>query len=246
MMSKVQQTLKQNILICGLLSLLLTESALAEKSGVSLSRTRVIFSAAEEAQSLEVKNQSDKPYLIKSTVTTTMEGKVLAPFIVTPPLFRLEANSEHQVRILHQDIYSLPTDRESVFYLSVMMVPSSPRPEEGGTMAARVSVGVQNIIKLFYRPAGLAIEPERAQAGLNFLRQGKEVSVKNPSPYYITLARMAFNDQVVNLYGKPTMIAPFSEVSYSVTGSVSQAEWTVIDDFGGQSPRYQATIKAEK
>jgi P pilus assembly chaperone PapD len=39
------------------------------------------------------------------------------------------------------------------------------------------------------------------------------------------------------------MVPPFSQVEYATPSSVRQAEWMLINDYGGNSKTYKAEIK---
>ncbi len=220
------------------------QGAVAAEGGISLSRTRIVFQSTDNAQTLTLQNHGSRPYLVQSAVMMTPGGREPAPFLTTPPLFRLEANSKNTIRILRQGDAALPADRESVFYFTAIAVPAMAQPQEAedAALAARISVGIQNTIKLFYRPAGLAMAPEAAQGRLTFHLQGGQVQVHNPSPYYLTFSRLAFDGTEVPVRDTVSMIAPFSQVSYPVKGQVRQVQWTVINDYGGNSQQYQSAV----
>lgn len=237
----------KHIILAGVLIACTTVNALAadQNGGVSLSRTRIVFSSTDHAQSIAIKNHGQRAYLVKSIVSTTPEGQQKAPFLVTPPLFRLEANSQNTLRILGDHTQQLAKDRESVFYLSVIMVPSSPKPDSSDTesMSARVAVGVQQIIKLFYRPAGLSMTPVQAEKALIFTQQGNQVQVNNPTPYYQTFAQLSLDGKPVSVRDSVSMIPPFGQVSYAVKGAVNQAEWSMINDYGSSSSVHLAAVQ---
>ena len=220
------------------------QSAVAAEGGISLSRTRVVFQSTDNAQTLTLQNHGSRPYLVQSAVVATPEGHEPAPFLTTPPLFRLEANSKNTIRILRKGDAVLPTDRESVFYFTAIAVPAMTAPKEtdDSSLAARISVGIQNTIKLFYRPAGLAMTQEEAEGRLTFKQQGGKVQVANPTPYYLTFSRLAFDGTEIKVRDSVAMIAPFSQVSYPLTAHVRQAQWSVINDYGGISQQYQAAV----
>lgn len=236
--------LKRTLLISGLL-IAAVPNLYAADGGIGLNRTRIIFNSADTAKTLSIINYGARPYLVQTAVITQPYDRELAPFISTPPLFRLEANSQSAIRILRKDSFSFPTDRESVFYFTAIAVPAIEQPKEGdGTsMQARLSVGIQNIIKLFYRPVGLAITPEVAEGKLTFQQLSGNVQVNNPTPYYITFSRLDFDGVNVNVKESVSMIAPFSHVKYPVKGTIRQAQWSVINDYGGSSKLYKATME---
>lgn len=214
------------------------------EGGISLSRTRIIYLSTDNAQTLTLQNQGARPYLVQSAVVMSADGHDMAPFITMPPLFRLDANSQNTLRIMRKSDAVMPTDRESVFYFTAIAIPGTPHPKEAdtGSTAARVSVGIQNTIKLFYRPAGLVMAAEAAEGRLTFDYLAGKVQVTNPTPYYLTLSRLIFDGTEVKVRESVPMIAPFSQASYAVIGPVHQAQWTVINDYGGNSRLYSAPV----
>lgn len=212
--------------------------------GVSLSRTRIIFMSSEKAQTITMQNHGSRSYLVQSAVIETPEGGNAAPFMTTPPMFRLEANSKNILRILRKGSADLPADRESVFYFTAIAVPAGTQPTETDpeSMSARVSVGLQNTIKLFNRPTGLAMTPEEAEGRLTFVHQDGKVVVNNPTPYYLTLSQLKFDAAEVKLDNSTSMIAPFSQARYPATPGAREAQWSVINDYGGSSKLYKSGV----
>jgi fimbrial chaperone protein len=235
--------LRRALLVVGVM-LAVSQEAAAGEGGISLSRTRIVFQSTDNAQTLTLQNHGSRPYLVQSAVVTTPGTRDPGPFLTTPPLFRLEANSKNTIRILRKGDVALPDDRESVFYFTAIAVPAIAQPKEAdeASLAARISVGIQNTIKLFYRPAGLAMTPEEAHGRLTFHLQGGEVQVHNPTPYYLTFSRLAFDGTEIQVRDTVSMVAPFSQVSYPVKGQVRQAQWAVINDYGGNSPQFKAAV----
>ena len=82
--------------------------------------------AAKEA-ALPVANKgAETPYLLQSWVDN-IDGKSRAPFIITPPLFRLEAGDDSSLRII-KTADNLPENKESLFTL--MFVPFQQRKNQ--------------------------------------------------------------------------------------------------------------------
>ncbi|AZQ28175.1 molecular chaperone [Klebsiella pneumoniae] len=243
-MYQLFRLLQRTLLVSGLL-IAAVQHVYAADGGISLSRTRIIFTSADKAQTLSMKNNGPRPYLVQSAIITAPDSRELAPFISTPPLFRLEANSQSAIRILRSGDAALPVDRESVFYFTAIAVPATDKPNQGhdATMSARLSVGIQNTIKLFYRPVGLAMTAEEAGGKLTFQQQNGKIQVNNPTPYYLTFSRLAFDGTDVNVREGVSMIAPFSQATYPAKGMVRQAQWSVINDYGGSSKLYQSAVQ---
>ncbi|HDF2327516.1 TPA: molecular chaperone [Morganella morganii] len=233
---------------CILLSLL--SAAQAAEGGLRLAQTRVIFNADNKNAAAVIKNNSQQVYLIKAGVMNTPEGNnpalPAAPFMVTPPMYRLEKESQSTALVVRNGTAQLPADRESVFWLSFLAIPAVSKNGEtpDNMTSAQVSVGIRNVIKLFYRPAGLSPSFEQAQEKLTFRRQDRSVSVNNPTPYYLTLAALSFNGKDISFQDHNPMIAPFSSAVFPAEGTVSQAQWAVITDYGDIGQIYTAAVSA--
>lgn len=238
--------LRVMVLMLGALSVAVCDA----KGGLRLSQTRVVFDAAQSNAKVMMQNNSPQVYLVKAEVINDPREKKTSPspFMVTPPLFRLEPENQQTALVVRQGSVSLPADRESVFYLSLLAIPASKKagePEANMTQA-QVSIGIRNIIKLFYRPTGLVIKAEAAYAQLTFQQAGGQLNVSNPTPYYVTLAHLAVNKHPLDISHHEPMIAPFSHQSYPFTGQGTQVEWSAITDFGDMSPRYHGVLTTKE
>ncbi len=223
-----------------LLLLLVTKLAVAaDGGGISLSQTRLVFMATDKAQTLTVKNSDKQTYLIQSRVQRALDDMASAPFIITPPLFTLGADSRQALRILPQETAGLPADRESLFYLSVLGIPAQAKQKGDST---QVSMGLRFMIKLFYRPAGLTSSQDATACGLTFSAIPQGVRVHNPTPYYQTLGKLVLNHAAINLDKQPSMVAPMSTETYYFSAPVTQAKWQTINDFGGLSAQCQQAV----
>lgn len=212
-------------------------------AGISLSQTRVIFSAEEKDHSLMVKNSGADTYLIQSRVQQTPNDMAAAPFLVTPPLVVIRPDSHQLLRIIPQNLH-LPADRESVFYLSVMAIPAQADKQHA---PAQLSMGLRFVIKLFYRPVGMAPPAPDALCDLRFHLAGQSVQVENPTPYFHTLGRLAFDHIPHTLDMDAAMIAPRSSRTYPLPHAVTLAEWQVVTDYGGLStPACHQTLDSRK
>lgn len=215
---------------------------MASEGGLKLPQTRVIFNAKTRNATASIQNRGDTVYLIKTSIVTGLQPSAAgAPFVVTPPLFRLEPHNQQTVRIIRQGGRELPVDRESVFYLSFLAIPAVAA--EGQAMT-RLSIGVRTVIKLFYRPDHLPLSPEQAAGKATFTKQGNELLAKNSTPYYLTFNQLSVDDKPIAHPQAPMMIAPFSVQAYPYSGSGKTVSWTVINDYGGISEPYRAAISA--
>jgi P pilus assembly chaperone PapD len=242
----------KSYLLTTLIFLSLSADLQAADGGIRLAQTRVIFNANNKNTGAVIKNNGQQTYLIKTDVMNTPQGNSpalqAAPFLVTPPMFRLEKESQSTALIVRNGSAQLPANRESVFWLSFLAIPSVGKNDNtlSNMTSAQVSVGIRNVIKLFYRPAGLSPSFERAQEKLTFQRDGSRITVSNPTPYYLTLATLSFNDKPVALQDRDPMIAPFSSTAFPAESTASKARWAVITDYGDMGPTYSAAVTTGK
>lgn len=202
----------------------------AGKGGIGLAATRLVYSEGEEQISLGVRNTSpDVPYLIQSWVMTP-DNKKSADFIITPPLFVLNPANENLLRIMYIGA-PLAKDRETLFFTSVRAVPSTTKREEGNTL----KIATQSVIKLFWRPKGLAYPLGEAPAKLRCTSSADMVTVSNPTPYFITLTDLKIGGKVV----KNQMISPFDKYQFSLPKGAknSSVTYRTINDYGAETPQ---------
>ncbi|MBN5204547.1 molecular chaperone [Serratia marcescens] len=214
------------------LVMLLTASLPGQAAGgIALGQTRVIFSATDRAQSITVRNSGEGAFLIQARVQANPDEGAAAPFLVTPPLHSLKGGSRQLLRILRQDA-TLPADRESLFYLSVIAIPAHSVPL---TARDRVSVGVRFVVKLFYRPAGIRSSAPEIACRLFFRRAVDGVRIDNPTAYYQTLGRLTINGQKVALAQHPVMVPPLAHLIVPAGKVPNALTWQTVTDAGGLS-----------
>lgn len=211
--------------------LLLASLPIQASGGVALGQTRVIFSEGDRAQSLTVLNSGDRAFLIQARVQATPDGGEASQFIVTPPLHSLKGGSSQMLRILRQD-GPLPADRESLFYLAIGVIPAQTTPL---VALNRVSVGMRFVVKLFYRPAGLAALAPESACQLVFRQTAGGLRIQNPTAYYQTLGRLTINGQAVELAQQPVMVSPLAHMVIPTGQTLHSVTWQTVTDAGGLS-----------
>ncbi|WP_071824175.1 MULTISPECIES: molecular chaperone [Photorhabdus] len=230
------------MMMAGLLGCPIT-STQAERVGIDA--TRIIYRADSYAATALLRNSSKEAvYLMQVTVSSIPDGSKTAPFLVTPPLFRMEPGSQNQVRIIKTG-QALPADRESLFWFTAQAIPLST--ESNNLSSKQSSGGVQvlaNTIKLMYRPSGLPVAPEKGFGALRFKTTAEGITITNPSPYYITFTSLKVGGQeLMTKQQKENMVSPFSTLFLPLKGVhyPAKVSWTVINDLGGGST-YQGEI----
>lgn len=223
-----------------LIVLLLPLTALA---GIQFDGTRVIYPAGKREVTLGLTNKASTPRLIQAWIDSgdadIPPSQIKVPFIVFPPIFRLDAGKGQTLRIVYTG-GAIPHDRESVFWLNVLEV--QPKRAASQTTANALKVSVRIRLKLFYRPQGLSGSPETAANLLRWrlVAEGKRyhLECENPGDYNVSFNHVGFKGTPDKEEGKQSGMCPAkSKTRFAITGSPATAggrlELTVIDDFGG-------------
>ncbi|ENU1225995.1 MULTISPECIES: molecular chaperone [Providencia] len=214
-------------------------------AGIRLDQTRVIINSDNISQVFSITNDDNSPYLIQTAVTDKLEGKKSPFFIVTPPLFRLDANSKFTAKILVNNKKALPTEKESLFYLYTRAIPSTQQVS-GQENNAKLTFVTNIVIKVLYRPNHLTVPNTEIFQQVTLSQKGNQWQFNNPTPYYLTVVNIQLNQKK---YPQNMVLPPFEQVVISdVDGKITQASWQMINDFGGLSnifsyPLVSASVK---
>lgn len=206
------------------------------QAGVVIGGTRLVYDASKKESSISVNNPEKKrPYLIQSWVENYSENNdAKTPFVITPPLFRLDPGQENVIRLIEIG-KNLPKDRESVYWLNIKSIPSSQKSTENTLL-----ISVKTRIKLFYRPDGLVGTPEEAYDKVTFSKSNGNLNIKNGSPYHISINKLEANGHKID---EVDMLMPNSEKSFKLpVGNETSIKWSAINDYGGLTQTKEAKI----
>ena len=225
------------------------------QADVVIGGTRVVFPARQGEVTVRLSNEGAKPALVEAWIDTgdvhSTPDSVNTPFLITPPLFRMEPHKDQSLRILYvQGGKPLPNDRESLFWLNVLEIP----PKPSGAMADKntLQFAIRSRLKLFYRPANLAGTSVKAPDQLTFTAttddHGAGLEVHNPTPYYITISALALGTKGAPVAGAAGMIAPFGDLRMPLKGVAhappadTPVVFTTINDYGAGDV-HKGTVK---
>lgn len=215
----------------------LTMPILSHAAGIQIGRTRIIYNAEKKEIALPLVNKDNAlPWLIQSW-TDTGDEKTRGPFIVTPPLFRLDAQKEQSLRIAWNGS-PLPEDRESLFYMNIRTIPATAKEDSDKNMLRLI---YKTRLKLFWRPAGIAGTARETCKNLHFRQQNREVIIINDGAFYSVFDSLQLGNTPLP---KADLVAPFSRVSLPLPTktSGSQVSWRCITDYGNASEKYTSIL----
>lgn len=194
-------------------------------ASIVITGTRVIYPSDAREVTVKLSNEGHSPLLVQSWLDKGNEkakpDQIKVPFTLTPPINRVEPGNGQTLRIRSLP-NNLPADRESVFWLNVLEIPQGAIENNENY----IQVAFRSRIKFFYRPAAIKDGIIDAPKKMVWRHAGKGIKVKNPTPYYISLATITSGGKSL----KGRMLAPFSENSYTLSGNQVSIEY--INDFG--------------
>ncbi|ENX4473584.1 molecular chaperone [Enterobacter roggenkampii] len=256
-----------------LTSCLLPETVFAASAGLRFYPMQLNYSATDSkgGVAMNVKNNTDSNFLLKGSVAAmdSDSGRLgpddapLPPFVILPPLARLEAGGQYSFRV-RQVGEGLPKDRESACIVSVTAIPATNEPvvpyrraqvgerdapDEASSTARgstavnkgpQLQIALQMNMRLFYRPEGIPERDNAAIAGqLRFRAQGDVLVVDNPTPYFVQLSEVRLNGKKVNPEAVQGYVRPKASRQFvpgvPVKGAV---EW----HFGGDKTPYRSEM----
>lgn len=139
------------------LALLLSSYLPSADASMVIDGTRIIFPATKRDRR-PGHQYGETPSLTQVWVddgrVQNQPEKDAAPFIVLPPIVRIEPGKGQSWRTVFNGS-RLPQDRESLFWFNLLDIP--PEPKNGKT-DNYLQLAIRSRIKLFYRPAGVAAE----------------------------------------------------------------------------------------
>ncbi|WP_455853250.1 fimbrial biogenesis chaperone [Pantoea endophytica] len=210
-----------------LVSLFALTLAAPTVAGIEVGGTRLIFDASKKEATLSVKNpDKNTPYLIQTWLDNGDDAdQTKIPFIITPPLFRLDAGQENQLRVINTA--PMPQDRETIYWLSVKSIAATTRE------ANQLQISVRTRIKMIYRPAALRVGAGDAYTKLGVKRINNTLVFNNPTPYYISLHTVYLGKSEITEAG---MVPPLGSHTLTVPASSSgPISWRAINDYGGRT-----------
>lgn len=204
---------------------------------VVISGTRVIYPATEREVTVMMENKGSMPVLIQSWVDngdpTSTPDTATAPFVLTPPINRVNAGKGQTLRIRYTGEV-LPQDKESIFYLNVLEIP----PTVKGELAEKnmLSMAFRSRLKLFYRPQKLIKNASEAPEKVVWKRQGNKVTAHNATPYHVTVAYFSEDEKGEKRLGAGSMLTPGETHTWTLERVTPRWYPMIINDYGALRP----------
>lgn len=200
-------------------------------AGIVIYGTRIIYPAEKNEVLVQLMNQGERSSLVQSWIddgdTLLPPEKIQVPFLLTPPVVKVAGDSGQQLKIKKMP-NTLPNDKESLFFLNVLDIPPN-NPDSAGKNVLKFAM--QNRIKLFYRPKGIAAVNKNTFHKLALTRSGNIYSIRNDAANWVTVTEVKANNVKIN--NESIMLAPLSSANVALKNTnANQYKMTIIDDHG--------------
>ncbi|MFD1802528.1 molecular chaperone [Mixta tenebrionis] len=219
-----------------LVSLIFLFSAFQAQASLVLDQSRIVISAQDGMGTVKINNPTARDYLIQNWITNSKNGTQEEIF-VQPPLLKIKARHKVAINVEAIDPALAKKAQEQLYWLNVKEIPKVDKSQNGSQLV----LAMLTRVKVFYRPDGVPAEMGKEYMKLKWKRAGNNLTVTNPTPYYIT-----FNEVWEgNNKAKPLvadMVAPGATLTIKNYRGSSVIHYNIIDDYGDNSDTVDITL----
>lgn len=213
-------------------------------SSMTISGTRIIFPGSEKEVSVRTNNKGATPPLVQVWVddgrTNADVNSMKIPFLVTPPVYRVEPGKGQTVRLIYNGMM-LPQDKESLFWFNMLEIPAVSKND--AVTPNKLELAFRTRIKIFYRPVSLKSTSTREVDKLQWsliddAKKGRGVRITNPTPYYMSFDGGSFKTAGREIELNLDMVPPFASSDFYTASAlpsgsaVQNIRYRIINDFG--------------
>lgn len=213
-------------------------------AALAMQGTRVIYPAEKREIALRLENDGDHASIVQAWIDDGDAGATpstsSAPFVIRPPIFRLDAGRTQLLRVAATAEH-LPQEKESLYWFNAREVPTRDASKTRLAEGAEMNFIVRTRVKLLYRPEGLTAQGARQAPGqLNWSVQqvGGHCTLvaANPSRYYVNLNTIRAGRDAIDVGNGA--VAPMSETRFNLSslqcaGMKGHVSFQYINDHGG-------------
>jgi len=210
-------------------------------AGITMAGTRFVYPGDEKEILVNLRNDGRLPVLVQTWLdagnAAAAPGADKVPFVVLPPLARVEPGRGQAIRISYLGD-ALAPDRESVFWINVLEVPPKVKKAAHQNL---VKVAFRTRMKMFYRPAALQGKSSDAADAVRWSvvdgPKGAVLRATNDSAYNVTFISLKLaTDGATLVDDKGGMVTPHGSRDFPMKGlrqsATGQLRATWLNDFG--------------
>ncbi|MFM2624304.1 fimbrial biogenesis chaperone [Vibrio owensii] len=227
-------------------------SGFAAHANIVMTGSRIIYPEGEPFVNVYLKNKSQNVFMVQSWFenedgTKATQNEV--PFIVLPPIAKIEPQQGQTLRIIKGVEGELPQDKESVFYFNFLQIPSNAAISKVVSSGNKLVVTVKHKVKLFYRPLSVVNYKRNwvddFQIQLIKYHDGiAKIRINNNKPLHVSLSSSIYFEHKGKRWATDAkMISPYSYKDFTFNSmEVKKGEKvdlviTTISDQGALIPK---------
>ncbi|UPK79394.1 molecular chaperone [Proteus vulgaris] len=199
------------------------------QSSIEINKDKFIFIESINQEIIEINNKANNDYFIQSWITHyDKENSNEIPFMVTPPLFRIEKDETFSLKIFKKDEIK-ERDRETLYRINIKRIPILLNSDNSKNM---LHVSINSVYNLIYRPISIEKDAKDAYKKIEFLKnKNNEFIINNPTPYFISLSSVYFNR--ILIVNESKTIPPFKKYNTKkiISGS-GNVKWKTFNQYG--------------
>lgn len=215
----------------------------ATQAEIILHGTRVIYPSDAREVTLQLSNNGSSPSLVQTWIdegdpeSTPDQSKV--PFMITPPISRVEGSRSQTLRITAlPDASHFDQKQETVLWLNVLDIPPKPSANDTTTSPDNfLQLAIRSRVKFFYRPSSIKDDVNVVADKLQWAKSGDKLMIKNPSPFHVTLTAIYQKEgtKQLDLLPQGLMLKPFSTETVALqSNNINEMSFIHINDYGGR------------
>lgn len=231
-------------LIAALSGLFLTFPVLADS--IIVNGTRFIYKGSEKELTVQLSNTASRPSLAQVWLDNgdpnVTPDKITTPFIINPPISRIDGHAGQVIRIKLNAGGGLPQNKESLWWINVLDIPGSSKADKAPEGTGVFKMAVRSRFKLIYRPQPLSGRVS-AIARLKLQPAGTSLTLTNPTPFYITVATIS-QGSGAPINKEAVMVAPLSSETISLRQAVRTGEELTLEEINDYGALAKSTTRA--
>lgn len=199
------------------------------QSSIEINKDKFIFIESINQEIVEINNKTNNDYFIQSWITHyDKENSNEIPFMITPPLFKIEKDETFSLKIFKKDEIK-ERDRETLYRINIKRIPILLNSDNNKNM---LHVSINSVYNLIYRPISIEKDAKDAYKKIEFLKnKNNEFIINNPTPYFIALSSVYFNRMLI--VNESKTIPPFKK--YNTKKEILRngvVKWKIFNQYG--------------
>ena len=121
-------------------------------ASIEINKDKFIFIESKGQEIIEIKNNTTNDYFIQSWISHYDENNdTELPFIITPPLFKIEKNENYSLKIFKTDEIE-KKDQETLYKINIKRIPLLSNSDENRNL---LHISMNSVYNLIYRPISI-------------------------------------------------------------------------------------------